>query len=79
MWNQATRDHYRVVRCEQCPQWMLSPGRAPVKAHTLASRHAKRHPGHCSVVIDVTLLEVEHRYQFDALPDHNVIDDHPPF
>jgi predicted RNA-binding Zn-ribbon protein involved in translation (DUF1610 family) len=75
MWNKENRDNFRVVRCEQCPDWFQAPGKARVKAHTLASRHAKKFPGHEAVVIDLNLLKIEHRYTFETLFD----DAEPPF
>lgn len=76
MWNQQTRDHYRIVRCEDCPEWIETVGPNVIRAHTLARRHAKRLIGHTAVIIDLTGLTVEHRYHFDALP---MFTDEPPF
>lgn len=55
------------------------PGRAPVRAHTLASRHARRYPGHEACVIDLEELEVEHRYRFDALTALDIGGEEAPF
>lgn len=76
LWNSATRGNYRIARCAQCPEWRDKFEAAPIRAHTIASKHARRHIGHETWVIDLTTLTVENRYQFDALID---LEDDPPF
>lgn len=76
MWNRQNRDDYRIIRCIQCPKWVFGFDGTPITAYTTASKHARRHSGHEVTVINVTKLEVEYRYQFDAMTD---LADDPPF
>lgn len=67
VWPREHIDHLRVVRCLTCG-WYELHEKAPLLAHTRASRHARRFAGDDVVVINLELLTVEGKYQHYRLP-----------
>lgn len=67
-WPREHVDHCRMVRCLTCV-WFELHDKAPLRAHTRGSKHARRKAGHEVVVINLELLAIEGHYQHDGLPD----------
>jgi hypothetical protein len=76
--NTDPRNHYYIARCAACPEWIEHCPQAPFKAERVARKHAKHQPGHEAYVVDVSSLNVVHRYRYDAIPALGA-DSMPPF
>lgn len=72
-------EHYYIVRCIDCPQWVEHHNRHPLAAAQHACRHASRHSGHTAYVINLNQLKIAHRYHFDAMLGPKDSSDEPPF
>lgn len=73
------REHFFVVRCNHCPDWVETFDKRPIAAARTACYHAHERPGHSAYVIDVHKLTVVHRYEFETLTHPNGGDGNPPF
>lgn len=73
------RDHFYLTKCNDCLTLNEKHDKKPITAARHACEHAQKTPGHSAYVINVNLLKVVHRYQFDKLtpPPGGVTE--PPF
>ncbi len=72
-------DHYYIVRCIDCPEWVEHHNGKPLSAAQHACEHAYHHADHTAYVINLNQLTVARRYQFVSMLEAKDPTDEPPF